>query len=100
MLIRVHGPVLLGEAHHVCCDGGLEKSGSGWSGSWVHGNELMGRVVWTEGAGEELCGLHAEVVPDRQHLALRVQVLDIRLQDTTGGDSQGLVLDGLEFGHV
>ena len=57
-------------------------------------------MVWTEGAGVELRRLHAEVVPDRQHLALRVQVLDVRLQDAAGGDSQGLILDGLEFVNI
>ena len=27
-------------------------------------------------------------------------MLDIRFEDATGGDSQGLVLDGLQFGDV
>ena len=57
-------------------------------------------MVRTEGSGVELRRLHTEVVPDRQHLALRVQVLDVRLQDASGGNSQGLILDGLEFVYI
>ena len=100
VFFRVHGTVPPGEARDVGRDGRLKKSGSGWSGAWVHGDERVGRVIWTEGAGVELCGEHVETLPDRQHPTLRVQVLNVGPQDAASGDSQGLVLDGLEFVHI
>ena len=100
VLFWVHRTVLPGEARDFGRDGRLKESGSGRSGAWVHGDERVGRVIWTEGAGVELGGEHVEALPDRQHPTLRVQVLNVGPQDAASGDSQGLVLDGLEFVHI
>ena len=53
-----------------------------------------------EGAGEELGGEEGEVVVDGKGFGFCVKMLDGRHLHTSGGDTEGVVLEGLEFVYV
>ena len=61
------------------------------------------RVGWVrglEGAGEELGGEEGERVVDGKGLGFCVKMLNGRHLHTTGGDAEGVILEGLEFCDV
>ena len=60
----------------------------------------VGRVCGLEGTGEELCGDEGEVVVYWEGLGCGVKIVDGSHLNTTGGNSEGVVLDDLELGDV
>ena len=53
-----------------------------------------------EGAGEELGGEEGEVVVDGKGFGFCVKMINGRHLHTSGGDAEGVVLEGLEFCYV
>ena len=60
----------------------------------------MGRVSGLAGAGEELGGEEGEVVVDGKGFGFCVKMLNGRHLHTSGGDAEGIILEGLEFSDV
>ena len=70
------------------------------AGAGGGGDQRVGRVRGLKGAGKELGGEEGKVVVDGKGFGFCVKMLNGRHLHTSGGNTEGIVLKGLEFGNV
>ena len=95
----VGGAVLLQEPRDSGLEGGLQE-GDTRSRPRVLGDQGVGGVGRPKRARQELGAEYAQVIREREGGGFRVEVLDVRFEQRTGGYAEGLVLNTLQPVHI